>query len=130
MPDASGDSPGSATKGGSGRSSDGNKGDNGKNDSNKGSGGSGKSEDAEKVPVEPQPLDDTPDGGKKTMTLVSVDPDSAVVRVAGERETLYLSVPAAFGVTYVSPLPGGCAWLAMAGPNERLMLCKGESVGL
>ena len=87
------------------------------------------------VPIAPQPLDGgktTPSGkaGQPEVTLLKVGPDSADVRVDGQQETLFLSVPGSTGVTYVSPLPGGCAWMAAAGSADRVTVCEGETVTL
>lgn len=108
----------------------------------KGSADKGSQQDPKKdvkktpVPIAPQPLDGggstTPDGkaGQPEVTLLKVGPDSADVRVDGQEETLFMSVPGSNGVTYLSPLPGGCAWMAAAGSVDRVTVCEGETVTL
>lgn len=96
-----------------------------------GSGSGDGSADASPQPVAPQPLgqQEVPEGAVLVKVL-TVGPETLTARVNDEKATLYLSVPDTSGVTYVSPLGGGCAWLAMSGKQARVTVCEGETATL
>ncbi len=109
----------------------GNSGSNGKSNG-KSNDKSDRGKKATPKPVAPQPVDDAdavPEGSAQ-VKVVSVAADSLEARVNGQKETLYLSVPDAAGVTYVSPLGSGCAWLALASKQVRVTVCEGETADL
>lgn len=84
--------------------------------------------DNDPQPVEPQPVEDpVAADGKLTVKVLSVTADTVEARVNGTAETLYLSVPDALGVTYVSNLGGGCAWLAGSADGARVTICQGQT---
>ncbi len=67
------------------------------------------------------------EGESTGITIVAVGESSAVVRINDMRTTLYLNVPDASGVTFVSSLGGGCGWFAASGAEDRLTICEGDT---
>lgn len=88
-------------------------------------------------PKAPEKVDDTPEligGGGDDATvavkLVAVLDDFLKVNVDGERSRLFLGVPGDSGLTYVSDLGGGCAWVGRQGADERVAICEGDTASL
>lgn len=69
-------------------------------------------------------------GQTTEVSVVAIRLSTAVVRVNNTRTTLYLNVPDSSGVTYVSSLGGGCGWFTLAGTEDRLTICEGETRSL
>ncbi len=67
------------------------------------------------------------EGETTGITIVDVGEVSAIVRINNLRTTLYLNVPDASGVTFVSSLGGGCGWFAASGAEDRLTICEGDT---
>lgn len=67
------------------------------------------------------------EGESTGITIVAVGESSAVARINDLRTTLYLNVPDASGVTFVSSLGGGCGWFAASGAEDRLTMCEGDT---
>lgn len=67
------------------------------------------------------------EGESTGITVIQVRESVAVARINDVRTTLYLSVPDASGVTFVSSLGGGCGWFATSGAEDRLTICEGDT---
>lgn len=79
--------------------------------------------DKDSTPAEPEPI--TVGDGPKVV-VIKTSEFEAVVKIDGERTTLYMNVPGPEGVTYIAPLAGACGWFGTPDSKVRVSVCRGE----
>ena len=86
------------------------------------------SEAVDPQPVAPEPIDSGKDANDAPLVrLIDVQSEEAVVRIDGERITLYIGIAGDQDVVYFAPLGGGCAWMGRADSQVRVSVCKGKA---
>lgn len=70
---------------------------------------------------------DSEESDGSDVAVVDVRQAIAIVRINDVRTTLYLGVPDTTGVTFNSPLGGGCGLFSKGGSPDLFTICKGET---
>ncbi|MCU0298426.1 MAG: hypothetical protein MUF33_07905 [Candidatus Nanopelagicales bacterium] len=80
---------------------------------------------ADSDPATDEPESVTVGDGPKVV-VIKTSEFEAVVKIDGERTTLYMNVPGPEGVTYIAPLAGACGWFGTPDSKVRVSVCRGE----